>query len=75
MSKTEVMLSALRRENNKYLAAIANVSAVVQDLVGTVESLQRQLGGCNVAATQALRATSGGDLAVELSWIVWLLAG
>ena len=51
MSKIEIILTALRRENNKYLAAIANVSAVVQELVGTVESLQRQLGGCNVAAT------------------------
>ena len=75
MSKIEIILTALRRENNKYLAAIANVSAVVQELVGTVESLQRQLGGCNVAATQALRAASGGDVATELAWIVWLLAG
>ena len=75
MSKTEAMLAALRHKNNNYLAAIANVSAVVQELVGTVESLQRPLGGCNVAAKPDLRAASGGDLAVELSWIVWLLAG
>ena len=75
MSKVEAMLAALRRENNQYMAAIANVSMVVQELVGTVESLQRQLGGCNVAATQALRAVSGGDLAAEISMIVWLLAG
>ena len=74
-SKTDAMLAALRRENNQYLAAIANVSAAVQELAGTVESLQRQLGGCNVAATQALRAASGGDVAAELSMIVWLLAG
>ena len=75
MSKVEAMLAALRRENNQYMAAIANVSMVVQELVGTVESLQRQLGGCNVAATQALRAVSGGDLAAEMAMIVWLLAG
>ena len=75
MSKTEAMLAALRRENNRYLAAIANVSAVVGELAGAVEALQRQMGACNVAATQALRAASGGDVAAELSWIVWLLAG
>ena len=69
------MLAALRRENNRYLAAIANVSAVVGELAGAVEALQRQMGGCNVAATQALRAAGGGDIAAELSWIVWLLAG
>ena len=75
MSKTEAMLAALRRENNRYLAAIANVSAVVGELAGAIEVLQRQMGGCNVAATQALRAAGGGDVAAELSWIVWMLAG
>ena len=74
-SKTETMLAAFRRENNRYLAAIANVSAVVGELAAAVEVLQRQLGGCNVAATQALRTTGGGEIAAELSWIVWLLAG
>ena len=39
MSKTEAMLAALRRENNRYLAAIANVSAVVEELAGSVEAL------------------------------------
>ena len=43
MSKTEAMLAALRRENNRYLAAIANVSAVVGELTGAVEALQRQI--------------------------------
>ena len=69
------MLAALRRENNRYLAAIANVSAVVEELAGTIKALQRQMGGCNVVATQALRAAGGGNIAAELSWIVWLLAG
>ena len=64
-SKTETMFAALRRENNQYLAAIANVSAVVGELEAAVEVLQRQLGGCNVAATQALRATGGGEIAAE----------
>ena len=73
--KTEMMLAALGQENNRYLAAIANVSAVVGELAAAVEVLQRQLGGCNVAATQALRAAGGGEIAAELSWIVWLLAG
>ena len=58
MSKTEAMLAALRRENNRYLAAIANVSAVVGELAGAVKALQRQMGGCNVAATQALHAAA-----------------
>ena len=44
MSKTEAMLAALRRENNRYLAAIANVSAVVGELAAAVEVLQRQMG-------------------------------
>ena len=70
-----MMLAALRRENNRYLAAIANVSAVVGELAAAVEVLQRQMGGCNVAATQALRAAGGGEVAAKLSWIVWMLAG
>ena len=40
------MLAALRRENNRYLAAIANVSAVIRELAAAVE-------GC---------ATGGGTL-------------
>ena len=76
MSKVEVMVSALRRENNRYLAAIANVSAAVAELSDTVEALQRQLGVCNMAASQALRmAGEGGSLAEELGWTVWMLAG
>ena len=54
-AKVEAMVAALRRENNRYLAAIANVSAAVAELSDTVEALQRQLGACNVAASQALR--------------------
>ena len=74
-TKMESILVALRRENNQYMAAIANVSVVVGELAAAVEVLQRQLGGCNVAATQALRAAGGGEIAAELSWIVWMLAG
>ena len=74
MSRTEMMLAALQ-ENNRYLAAIANVLAVVGELAAVVEVLQRQLGGCNVAATQALRAAGGGEIAAELAWIIWMLAG
>ena len=76
MAKVEAMVAALRRENNRYLAAIANVSAAVAELSDTVEALQRQLGACNVAASQALRmAGEGGSLVAELGWMVWLLAG
>ena len=76
MAKVEAMVAALRRENNRYLAAIANVSAAVAELSDTVEALQRQLGACNVAASQALRmAGEGGCLVAELGWMVWLLAG
>ena len=76
MAKVEAMVSALRRENNRYLAAIANVSAAVAELSDTVEALQRQLGTCNVAASQALRmAGEGGSIVEELGWIVWMLAG
>ena len=65
MAKVEVMVSALRRENNHYLAAIANVSAAVAELSDTVEALQRQLGACNVAASQALRMAGEGGNIVE----------
>ena len=76
MAKVEAMVVALRRENNHYLSAIANVSAAVAELSDTVESLQRQLGACNVAASQALRmAGEGGSLVVQLGWMLWLLAG
>ena len=76
MAKVEAMVAALRRENNRYLVAIANVSAVVAELSDTVEALQRQLGACNVAASQALRmAGEGGSLVAELGWMLWLLAG
>ena len=76
MAKVEVMVSALRRENNHYLAAIANVSAAVAEFSDTVEALQRQLGACNVAASQALRmAGEGGNIVEELGWMVWMLAG
>ena len=54
------MLAAPRRENNRYLAAIANVSMAVAELSDTVELLQRQLGACNVAASQALRMAGEG---------------
>ena len=64
--KTEMLLAALRQENNRYLAAIANVSAVVGELAEAVEVLQRQLGGCNVAATQALRVAGGADIAGDV---------
>ena len=73
--KTEMLLAALRQENNRYLAAIANVSAVVGELAEAVEVLQRQLGGCNVAATQALRVAGGADIAGELSTVMWMLVG
>ena len=77
MAKVEAMVAALRRENNRYLAAIANVSSAVAELSDTVEALQRQLGACNVAASQALRMAGegGGGLVVELGWMMWLLAG
>ena len=74
-SKTEMLLAALRQENNRYLAAIANVSAVVGELAEAVEVLQRQLGGCNVAATQALRVAGGADIAAELTTVMWMLVG
>ena len=58
------------------MVAIANVSAAVAELSDTEEALQRQLGACNVAASQALRmAGEGGSLVVELGWMLWLLAG
>ena len=60
MAKVEAMVAALRRENNRYLAAIANVSSAVAELSDTVEALQRQLGACNVAASQALRMAGEG---------------
>ena len=70
MAKVEAMVAALRRENNRYLSAIANVSAAVAELSDTVEALQRQLGACNVAASQALRmAGKGGSLVVELGCV------
>ena len=73
MAKVEVMVSALRRENNHYLAAIANVSAAVAELSDTVEALQRQLGACNVAASQALRmAGEGRNVVEDLGWMVWM---
>ena len=76
MSKVEAMVASLRRENNRYLVAIANVLAAVAELSDMVEALQRQLGACNVAASQALRmAGEGGSLVVELGWMLWLLAG
>ena len=76
MAKVEAIVAALQWENNRYLAAIANVSAAVAELSDTVEALQRQLGACKVAASQALRmAGEGGSLVVELGWMVWLLAG
>ena len=76
MAKVEAMVAALRRENNRYLAAIANVSSAVAELSDTVEALQRQLGACNMAASQALRmAGEGGSLVVELGWMLWMLAG
>ena len=76
MAKVEAMVAALRWENNHYLSAIANVSAAVAELSDTVESLQLQLGACNVVASQALRmAGEGGSLVVELGWMLWLLAG
>ena len=70
MAKVEAMVAALRRENNRYLSAIANVSAAVAELSDTVEALQRQLGACNVAASQALSmAGKGGSLVVELGCV------
>ena len=60
MTKIESMLAVLRRENNRHLAAIANVSMAVAELSDTVELLQRQLGACNVAASQALRMAGVG---------------
>ena len=76
MAKVEAMVAALRRENNRYLSAIANVSAAVAELSDTVESLQLQLGACNVAASQALgMAGEGGSLVVELGWMLLLLVG
>ena len=54
------MLAVLRWENNHYLAAIANVSMAVAELSDMVEVLQRQLGACNVAASQALRMAGEG---------------
>ena len=73
--KVEMLLAALRQENNRYLAAIANVSAVVGELAEAVEVLQRQLGGCNVAATQALRVAGGAGIAGELSMLLWMVIG
>ena len=73
--KVEMLLAALRQENNRYLEAIANVSAVVGELAEAVEVLQRQLGGCNVAATQALRVAGGAGIAGELSTLLWMLVG
>ena len=76
MAKVEAMVVALHRESNPYLLAIAKVSAAVAELSDTVEALQRQLGACNVAASQALRmAGEGGSLGVESGFMLWLLAG
>ena len=73
--KVEMLLAALRQENNRYLEAIANVSAVVGELAEAVEVLQRQLGGCNVAATQALRVAGGAAIVGELSTLLWMVIG
>ena len=57
---------------------MAKVEAMVAvaELSDTVEALQRHLGACNVAASQALRmAGEGGSLVAELGWMGWLLAG